>query len=228
MTIRDVMDRERAALLGESLIADPISGLALLPYAAVTEPSVLVRTPTFLRAIHPVTLESLPGRDRGMAFVQVCPSLKYTFLWVHSDNNNYRQDYVSFLKEVHKVSAELPRGLHVDHLYNRERAKRLQTPFIRLVLAEQSINTSHGASYEKLRSQSGFGRPGRDHKLDEITLMKLCGIPSPRKGQPLTAEMIAHLQQVAQMCGLRFEDMRTSVKDLLEVAAFDPRRRKPR
>jgi len=139
VTIVDVMNQERAALLGESMIKDPIWGQGLLPYAAVTEPSVIARTPTFLRAMHPVTLETLAGRERGMAFVQVCPSLKYRFLWVHADNNDYRQDYVTFLREVHKVHGDLPPQIHVDHLYNRDRAKQMQTPFIRVVLVPQAI-----------------------------------------------------------------------------------------
>jgi hypothetical protein len=65
VTIRDVMKHELAALLGESLIKDPVWGEAPLPYAAVTEASVLARTPTFVRSMHPVTLEAIPGKDRS-------------------------------------------------------------------------------------------------------------------------------------------------------------------
>src|SRR5690349_10407684 len=128
MTITDVMNQERAALLGESLIKNPNNGMQLLPYAAVTAVEVLVRTPEFVRSVHPVVIEELEGRDRGMTFVQVCPSLKYKFLWVHADNDRYRSDYRDFLEKVHKVTENLPETIHVDHLYNRERAKRLQTP----------------------------------------------------------------------------------------------------
>ena len=225
MTVEDIMNQECAALLGESVIKDPVSGMELLPYAAVTEPTVIVQTPAFLRAVHPVRLEALPGRDREMAFIQVCPTLKYKFLWVHADNNDYRRDYVTFLREIHHVTEELPNKIHVDHLYNRERAKRLGTPFIRLVLVAQGVNTSHGAGYEKLRTGSGLGRAGREHKMDDVTLMKLCGIPSPRKGQPLTAQMRVHIQEVARRYGMRVEDIEASVRDLMAVATFQPIRK---
>jgi hypothetical protein len=215
------MDRERAALLGESLIKDPILGEAPMPYAAVTEPEVLVQTPMFLRAKHPVTLETLEGRDRNMAFVQVCASLNYKFLWVHTTNDDYREDYITFLRDVHKVKETLPQDLHADHLYNRERAKQLQTPYIRMVLAPKGINTSHGAGYEKSRTRNRLGRVGRDHTMDEITLMKLCGIPSPRKGQPLTSEMMAHVHEVAQLYGMQVSEIQRSIQDLMQVAAFE-------
>jgi hypothetical protein len=221
VTIHDVMNQERAALLGESLIKDPISGLDYMPYAAVTEPNVLVRTPRFLRAMHPVNIESLFGRDRGTAFIQVCPSLQYKFLWVHAENNDYRRDYGVFLRDVHKVQGDLPKEIHVDHLYNRSRARQFETPFIRLVLMPQAVNTSHGAGYEKSRGRSGLGREGRDHKMDELTLMKLCGVPSPKKGQPPTAEMVAHMRDVARLYRMSFAEIERVIKELMEVASFE-------
>jgi hypothetical protein len=221
MTIKDVMNQERAGLLGESLVRDPILGEAPMPYVAVTESSVLVRTPTLVRSIHPVTLETLAGRDSRMAFIQACASLKYKFLWVHAENNDYRHDYTTFLREAHKISDDLPKNLHVDHLYNRQRAKQMQTPFIRLVLAPQAINTSHGAGYEKSRSRNGIGRVGRDHTMDLVTLMKVCGVPSPRKGQSLTAEMIAHVHDVARLYGMDVAEVKGAIKDLMDVAAFE-------
>jgi hypothetical protein len=192
-----------------------------MPYAAVTEPGILVRTPTFVRRLHPVTLDTLPGRDFSKSFIQVCPSLKYKFLWVHADNANYRQDYVSFLRTFHKVAGELPGEFHADHLYNRDRAILLRAPFIRMVLAPGPVNSSHGAGYEKSRSTNGLGSAGRDHKMDEITLMKLCGIPSPRKGQPLTAEMLAHVHRIAEIYGMNVKDIEKIIKNLMDVAAFE-------
>ena len=128
---------------------------------------------------------------------------------------------MSFLRRVHNVSEEHPEEIHVDHLYNRDRARALRAPYIRLVLAPRSTNTSHGAGYERSRSRNRLGRAGRDHKMDEITLMKLCGIPSPRKGQPLTAEMLAHVHEIAEIYGMKVADIEKNIRDLMEVAAFD-------
>src|SRR5579863_1027744 len=202
MNIRDVMQYESSGLLSEFAVNRQILKTDVLPYAAVTEPEIVARSPIFVRSVHPVVLESLAGRDRAAAFIQSCPSLRVKFLWLHADNNDYRNDYKTFLRTVHHVSEELPKGIAVDHLYNRARAKQLGTPWIRMVLAEGGINSSHGAGYEKQRTQSGMGAPGRDHKMDTMILMKLCGMPSPKKGQPLTAAMRAQIQQVAVKTGL--------------------------
>jgi len=98
----------------------------------------------------------------------------------------------------------------------------MQTPFIRVVLVPQAINSSHGAGYEKSRGRSGLGRLGREHKMDEVTLMKLCGILSPKKGQRLTAEMVAHVHEVARLYGMSVGDIEAAIKDLMDVAGFEP------
>ena len=156
MNILDVMQRERSALLGESLIKAGPAGTTVMPYSAVTQPDVLVRTPTWLRAMHPVTLTALPERDRSMAFVQECASLQYKFLWIHAENDAYRDDYKSFLRDVHRVTETLPGNIHADHLYNRERARALQTPWIRLVLVDGPVNSSHGAGTESRAPTMGW------------------------------------------------------------------------
>lgn len=223
MTLNEVMQQERTALLGESVFKSP-SGMQLMPYAAVTSPEILQRTPEFLRSAHPIVLTDLNGRDRRMAFVQICPSLRYKFLWVHADNDDYRSDYRSYLRQHQNVTEALPQSMHVDHLYNRKRANRLGTPFIRLVLCPRGINTSHGAGIEKKRTLSGLGRYGREHKMDDIILLKLCGLPSPRTGQPLTPEMMAHIQAIARLSGMKADEILGSIQDLIEVANFVPGR----
>jgi len=181
-----------------------------------------VRSPSFLRSIHPVTLEDLPGKARDEAFVQVCPSLNYKFLWVHASNSGYRNDYKNFLKSFHHVQEELPDTLVVDHVYNWRRALKRGSPFVRTVLAHYSINSSHGGGYEASRTKSRIGRFGRDHTMDTVVLLKICGIPSPRKGQPLTSEMRSHIQGVARKFGLNIEQMEQEIKDLMDVASFEP------
>jgi hypothetical protein len=223
MNVRDVMRYESSALLGEWAVSAQILGFGVLPFAAVTDPEVIVRSPVFVRSVHPVLLENLSGRDRTATFVQSCPSLRYKFLWVHADNDNYRDDYKSYLRTVHKVTQEVPQSIAVDHLYNRARAKTLGTPWIRAVLAEGPINSSHGAGWEKQRTQSGLGRTGRDHTMDTMILLKLCGMPSPKKGQPLTAGMHAQIQQVAEKTGLTVNQIEEDIADLMKVAAFKPR-----
>jgi hypothetical protein len=44
-------------------------------------------------------------------------------------DDDYPQDYATFLRSVLKVSDGLPKQIHIDHVYNRERAKQMQKPF---------------------------------------------------------------------------------------------------
>lgn len=217
MTIKNVMQAEFAALMAETASRD--AG-GVLPYAAVTNPDVLVSTPFWLRRRYPIRIESLPGKDRhDMSFVQVCPRLNYKFLWVHAGNHGYRDDYRTFLREIHKVTENLPSSVHVDHLYNRQRARQFETPWIRLVLTPQPVNSSHGAGYEKGRTRSGIGRPGRDHPMDLVTLLKAYGMPSPRKGLPLSPDMLIYIQKIAPLISMSVTEIVEVIGNLMEVAS---------
>ncbi len=94
--------------------------------------------------------------------------------------------------------------------------------FVRMVLLGPGENRSHGAGYEKSRTAGGIGRPERERGLDEIMLMKLCGIRSPRKNRPLSAEMIAHIYRIAALFNLPPLEIEQNIRDLMEVAAYRP------
>jgi hypothetical protein len=222
MTLDDVMAAERDGLLAELLF--PVFGwIQVPPYVAVPDFDVLERTPTDLRTQHPIRIEELPGEQPGQAFVQVCPTLKYKFLWAHVDNDDYRSDYIEFLRQHHAMTLEsLPSVLHVDHLYNRKRARAMELKFIRMILLPVGINTSHGAGYEKSRTKGRVGTPTNQRGIDEIVLMKLCGVPSPRKNMPLTPEMLAHVQRIAAMFGTSTTKVEQSIRTLMDLAAFRP------
>lgn len=60
--------------------------------------------------------------------------------------------------------------------------------------------------------------------MDDIILLKLCGLPSPRAGQPLTPEMMAHIQAIARLSGMKADEILGNIQDLIEVANFVPGR----
>ncbi len=218
MTLADVMAQEREALMAEYAAPPQVP-----PYCAVPDFDVLARTPSILRGRHPVHVEEVPGSRAGSAFVQSCPTLGYKFLWAHADNDDYRADYLRFLRTQHGMTLDaLPETHHVDHLYNRARARDMGLPFIRMVLLPRSINTSHGAGYEKARTRGGIGTPGRQRGIDEIVLMKLWGIRSPRKGMPLSPEMQMHVARMAVLFGVPAAEVERNIRELMEVAAFRP------
>jgi hypothetical protein len=194
MTLDEVRAHER-----DGLMADYVLGKAP-PYSAVPNFQILLRTPLILRNRYPLHLEELRGRQPGSAFVVSCKGLNYKFLWVHVDNNNYHDDYNLFLKDHHGLNLKLPDTLHVDHLYNQKRARSMNLPFIRTVLLSAKENISHGAGYEKSRTQGGIGKKGVEKSIDEITLLKLYGISSPRKGMPAA-------------------DIERNIRELMEVAS---------
>lgn len=219
MTFQDIRQQEESALMGETLEG------GVFPYTAVEDPQELVRSPIPLRARHPVRLVDLPGEPRSSVFVQLCDSLKYKFLWVNANHKQYRESYQAFLKHFHGIAQEIPDALHVDHLYNAARARNQGIPWLRVILLPRSINTSHGAGYEKFRTAQNSGP--RTHIMDEILLMKVCGMPSPRQGQPLTAEMIAHIHRIAEYYGMDPKEIERNIIELMEVAAFFKKKKKP-
>jgi hypothetical protein len=228
MILDGVMAQERDALMSEYLFPEGFGkGTQVPPYCAVPDFEVLKRTPSHLRARYPIQIEELgqnPSTKRlGYAFVQICPGLKYKFLWVHVDNENYRDDYLRFLRDYHHLAlADLPGSYHVDHLFNRERARALRLPFIRMILLPGSINMSHGAGYEKSRTQGGIGTPGNQRGIDEIVLMKLWGVASPRKNMPVSPEIRGHLQRMSVIFGITYSELERNVQELMEVASFRP------
>ncbi|MCW3477421.1 hypothetical protein [Limobrevibacterium gyesilva] len=220
----DVMAQERAALLGEYLYPNGVmGGVQVPPYCAIPDWHVLRTTPTPLRQRHPIQLIELPGSRPGHAVVQLCPSLDYAFLWAHVDNDNYRSDYVRFLGAHHNLTlTSLPRTYHVDHLFNRARARSMALPWVRMVLLPSFINVSHGGGYEGSRTRGGIGRPGRPRGIDEIVLLKLCGVSSPRQGMPLTPQMRVHLARMAALFHLPAAELERNIAELMQVARFRP------
>ncbi|PZW40084.1 hypothetical protein C8P66_12553 [Humitalea rosea] len=215
LTLADVRNQERDAILGEYLVAD------VPPYTAIPDISVLMATPSVLRAKHPLGIEAFPRASTAQGFVQICPSLGYKFLRLPPDDDNYLATYKSFLKKHHGLG-DVPSGYDVDHLFNRARAIDLGLGFVRMVLLGPGENRSHGAGYEASRTKGGIGRPGRERGIDEIMLMKLCGIRSPRKNRPLSLEMLTHVHYIAALFGLPPLAIELNIRDLMSVAAFRP------
>lgn len=216
-----VRRRERDALLGEYAIPLGVSGIHVPPYVAISSISDLTGTPSDLRGRYPVGVEAFPTGNIAQGFVQSCASLNYKYLWLPPGDDGYRDKYIAFLKRYHDIKAA-PAAYDVDHLFSRERAIALELTHVRMVLLGPGENRSHGAGYEKSRTAGGIGTPGNPRGIDEITLMKLCGIQSPRKNHPLTPEMLGHVQKIAAMFGLSPMDIERNIRDLMEVAAFRP------
>jgi len=228
MILDNVMAQERDALMSEYLFPEGFGrGVNVPPYCAVPKFEILKTTPSHLRGRYPIQVEELEHdgstKDTGKAFVQTCAGLKYKFLWAHVDNENYRDDYLRFLRDYyHLALPELPGSYHVDHLFNRERARDLHLPFVRMVLLPGSINMSHGAGYEKARTQGGIGTPGNQRGIDEIMLLKLWGVPTPRKNMPLSSEIRGHLQRMSVIFHIPCPELERSVRELMAVASFRP------
>lgn len=221
-TLADVQRQERDALLGEYLYPEGVLGnLNVPPYAAIPAISILATTPSAIRSKHPVVIEPFPDSGASKGFVQLCPSLGYRFLWLRPEDDNYLTMYKAFLKRHHGIG-DMPKGYDVDHLFNRARAIDLGLAFVRMVLLRPGENRSHGAGHESSRTKAGIGKTGRERGIDEIMLMKLCGIRSPRKNRPFSPEMAAHVARIADLFGMSPLEIETNIRDLMEVAAFRP------
>lgn len=221
-TAEDVRRRERDALLGEYQLASPADLIiSVPPYVAISAIADLIRTPSALRAKYPLLIEPFPDQDPERGFVQHCRRLGYKFLWLRPEDDAYREKYMKFLDRQHGVKT-LPSGFDVDHLFNRARAIDLGLTHVRMVLLGKGENRSHGAGYEKARTVGGIGTRGNQRGIDEITLMKLCGIRSPRKNRPLSAEMLAHVSRIAAMFDIPPLEVERNIRELMAVAAHRP------
>jgi hypothetical protein len=220
-TLADVQTRERDALLGEYLFSEG-TGIHVPPYAAIPEISILLATPSRLRAKHPLVIEAFPGGDTAKGFVQSCPSLGYKFLWLPPSEDGYLTVYKSFLKKYYGIQ-QISGSYDVDHLFSRARASDLGLSFVRMVVLGTGENRSHGAGYESSRTKGHLGRVGRERGIDEIMLMKLCGIRTPRKNRPLSPEMVSHIHKVAALFGTSPMEIERNIRELMEVAAFRPK-----
>jgi len=220
LTLADIRNRERDALLGEYLFPQ-LGGVQVSPYSAIGSIADLTGTPSVIRAKHPLSILAFPGADPARGFVQHCPSLGYKFLWLPPGEEGYLAIYRAYLKAHHGLEPGTA-GFDVDHLFSRARAGDLRLTHLRMVLLGQGENRSHGAGYESGRTRAGIGTPGRQRGIDEVMLMKLCGISSPRKNQALSPEMLAHVQRIAALFGLSPMEIEQNIRDLMAVAAHRP------
>src|SRR6185312_1317054 len=219
VTVDEVQRRERDGLLGEYLI--PVGILQIPPYVAISAIVDLTTTPSNLRAMYPLAIEPFPGNETTKGFVQHCPSLNYKFLWLRPEDDDYKAKYEAFLERHHGINT-MPSGYDVDHLFNRARAINLGLSYVRMVLLGPGENRSHGAGYEKSRTAGHIGTPGNQRGIDEIMLLKLCGIRSPRKNRPLSPETLTHIRRIASLFSIPPLEIERNIRELMEVAAFRP------
>lgn len=212
--IHEVIRGEQKALAAETRISK------CPPFVAVNKMDDVVNFPTSLRWSHKATVQRLP-EAKGQAFVVDCPSLQSTVLWAGTNNDDYRDDYLRFLKTKHHCDLpKIPPPFDVDHLYNRARAQMYGLQFIRVALVGHAANRSHGAAYEKDITRNEAQRERRDMKLmDEITSMKYFGFLSPLRDDPREAEIQAYSAFAAAKLGLDPIEVRKSVLYLREKAS---------
>jgi hypothetical protein len=208
-----VMDGERRAIVAEMVAAQHHQ-----PFAAVVDMATVRDVPMQFRARHPVNLQALGDGS----YIQVTPTIASTVLWVRTDNDDYRGSYGAYLDRCFPgYPGAIPADLHVDHLYNRERAREFSLNFIRMGLVASSPNTSHGAGYEKKRTH-GVGTAGRPRAIDTVMLMKVFGFRSPPSRGTVTAQMHAFAMMLAPMIGVGADALLDDIANLVAVANFQP------
>lgn len=209
-----VIRREKDGLTAETRLA------ACPPFVAVNNLEDVTRYPSRLRHDYPATVQILSA-SKGGAFVVECPSLKAEALWVDTDNEHYREDYVTFLNARHGLKlSSIPKPFDVDHLYNLQRAKVYGLRFLRTALTSCSVNRSHGAAYEKDLTRNEALRERRDHKLmDAISCMKYFGFLAPLREDPRESEIQAYLAFAATKLGLDPKTERDSILYLRQKAS---------
>lgn len=208
-----VMESER-----RSILAELEANRGMPPFSAIGDIATAKNVPTSFRVQHPARLEAL---GEG-SFVISTPTIQSKVLWVRTDNDAYRSSYATYLQRHHSgYPGQIPGKLHVDHLYNRERALAFGLTYIRMGLLPSGPNTSHGASYEKKRTH-GVGTHGRDRKIDTVMMMKAFGYRSPPMGGRKTHDMRAFAKRFSPIFGISEDAILKEVAELVEVANFRP------
>jgi hypothetical protein len=212
--VAGVIQREHDALAAETRSAQ------CPPLVAVNNMDDVARVPSKLRWNHPATVTPLQN-SRGLAFVVDCPSLESTALWVATGNDDYREDYLRYLRSAFQLDiSKVPASYDVDHLYNRSRARMYGLRFIRLALVAGAANRSHGGAYEKDITTNEELRVRKDMKLmDEISCMKYFGFLSPLRNDPRENEIQAYVNFASTKLGLDPAQVRESVLYLREKAS---------
>jgi len=214
MDLHSIVNAEREFVAGETRVAQCPC------IVAVNNLDDLARVPSRLRWFHPATITPLSGA-KGGAFVLACPSLSTAALWVATENDYYRADYVTFLNQHYGMQMEsIPAPWDVDHLYNRERARQYALLYVRTALVERGVNRSHGASYEKDVTTNEALRARPDMRLmDAVTSMKYFGFLAPLRSDPRESEIEAYLAFAASKLGLDPDEERKSIALLRQKAS---------
>jgi hypothetical protein len=212
--ISTVIKREHDALAAETKIAQ------CPPLVAVNDMDDVARVPSKLRFNNPTTVTPLAGA-KGAAMIVDCPSLHSTCLWVGTNNDRYRDDYLTFLNVTYQLGlGSISAPYDVDHLYNRSRARVYGLQFIRMALVGYAPNRSHGGAYEKDVTKNEALRERKDMKLmDEVTSMKYFGYLSPLRDDPRESEIAAYSAFAAAHLGLDAGQVRKSILYLREKAS---------
>lgn len=129
-------------------------------------------------------LFTVPGTDQRSVLViqKSYPSIPE--LWVRWSYKSYRKAFIKFLNYYYFMSLEkLPPQYQVDHLQSKSRFNlEHEHYFVRLALLDRSVNTSHGAGFEKSFNATECLRElqGGIH-MDWMAFLKAYGIILPSK-----------------------------------------------
>jgi hypothetical protein len=227
LDLEQIIAQERAGILAEMR--------TFWPFIAMNDVTEAMETPTTLRSSAPLELQPFEG-----GYVQTCRAHNYKSFWAATDDKQYRKHYGAFLKAHHgldvanSAAAGAFKRYHVDHMFNKARAKSLggseplaetlnelgaRYRYIRMFLIEPGANMSHGSVYEGPLSQSERYRHVRGSRmLDLVNYMKFCGIKAPRRNAPLDPWQLGWLSRIAPALGTTPVKLEGEIQELVAKA----------
>lgn len=200
--------RQRQALVGEVGVMGQVP-----PIVAVLGLGTLIDF--WSRRLPAATFAPLRGTSN--LIVQRGPTGNW--LWIDPAYDGYRAAFGTFLETVQGVTAGLSSSYHVDHVYNRARARQFGYGLVRMALVSGPVNTDHGRNYEK-----GIGAADRPRRakimklLDAMTELKVFGIQSLRAGASLSDEQLAAAEDAAATYGISAQQARDGIVNMRDRA----------
>ncbi|WP_041493243.1 hypothetical protein [Burkholderia lata] len=194
--------------------------IGILPFCALKDIEDLRKFPSEKRHQHPLTLSTIKGASDKSREAH-CASLGYRVMWTRFDNDDYAEDFATFLRNNYENHPGKVSGFHADHVFSQKRAAASSEKWTAMALCSGPLNSSHGAGLEK-QIIKGINSDKEMRLLDTIGLFKCFGMRLRRTKDAGYMPTDAEMQTIATLLDITVEALKQDLQTLTQRIAFRP------
>lgn len=194
--------------------------LRTLPFCALKDIEDLRKFPSEKRHQHPLTLTKIHGASDKSREAH-CATLGYRVMWTRFDNDDYAEDFATFLQNNYNHLTGKVSGYHADHVFSHKRADHSSEEWTAMALCYGPINSSHGAGLEK-QIVRGINSDKEMRLLDTIGLFKCFGIRLWRTKDDGYMPSDTEMQTIATLLDITVEALKQDLQTLTQRIDFRP------